>query len=150
MVNQLPFEWFVLLLRIIFIFLLYFFLFQVLRVIGRELSAFTSQSAEPEPIDATAHLIVQKGGGSGLRSGMTLELEPVTVIGRHPRATIFLDDTFVSSEHVQITWRDGRWWVSDLNSTNGTRLNSQPVTVPTGLRYGDVIAIGDVHLQFAP
>jgi pSer/pThr/pTyr-binding forkhead associated (FHA) protein len=114
------------------------------------LSAFTAQSAEPEQIDATAHLIVQKGGGSGLRSGMTLELEPVTVIGRHPRATIFLDDTFVSSEHVQITWRDGRWWVSDLNSTNGTRLNSQPVTVPTGLRYGDVIAIGDVHLQFAP
>jgi hypothetical protein len=150
MINQLPFEWFVLLLRIIFIFLLYFFLFQVLRVIVRELSAFTSQGREESSIDATAHLIVQKGGGSGLRSGMTLEHDPVTVIGRHPRATIILDDNFVSSEHVQITWRDGRWWLSDLNSTNGTRLNSQPVTVPTGLRYGDVIAIGDVHLQFAP
>jgi pSer/pThr/pTyr-binding forkhead associated (FHA) protein len=116
----------------------------------RELSSFSSQGHEEAPIEATAHLIVQKSGGSGLRSGMTLELEPVTVIGRHPRATIILDDTFVSSEHVQITWRDGRWWLSDLNSTNGTRLNAQPVTVPTGLRYGDVIAIGDVHLQFAP
>ncbi|HEX3722331.1 MAG TPA: FHA domain-containing protein [Nitrolancea sp.] len=150
MINQLPFEWFVLLLRVLFIFLLYFFLFQVLRVVLRELSSFSSQGHEEAPIEATAHLIVQKSGGSGLRSGMTLELEPVTVIGRHPRATIILDDTFVSSEHVQITWRDGRWWLSDLNSTNGTRLNAQPVTVPTGLRYGDVIAIGDVHLQFAP
>ncbi len=150
MINQLPFEWFVLLLRVTFIFLLYFFLFQVLRVITREMSLFTSLAhAEPEP-SATAHLIVQQTGGSGLRSGMRLDLEPVTVIGRHPRATIMLDDTFVSSEHVQITWRDGRWWVTDLNSTNGTMLNSQPVAVPTGLRYGDVIGIGDIQLQFAP
>jgi hypothetical protein len=150
MINQLPFEWFVLLLRLTFIFLLYFFLFQVLRVIVREMSLFTSMVHEEPDSAATAHLIVQQGGGTGLRSGMRLDLEPVTVIGRHPRATIMLDDTFVSSEHVQITWRDGRWWVTDLNSTNGTRLNSQPVTVPTGLRYGDVISIGDVQLQFAP
>lgn len=150
MINQLPFEWFVLLLRVTFIFLLYFFLFQVLRVIVREMIVFTSLGHEEPEAAATAHLIVQQSGGSGLRSGMRLDLEPVTVIGRHPRATIMLDDNFVSSEHVQITWRDGRWWVTDLNSTNGTRLNSQPVTVPTGLRYGDVIAIGDVQLQFAP
>ncbi len=150
MINQLPFEWFVLLLRVIFIFLLYFFLFQVVRVILREMSVFTSMGREEAEEAATAHLIVQQVGGSGLRSGMRLDLEPVTVIGRHPRATIMLDDTFVSSEHVQITWRDGRWWVTDLNSTNGTMLNQQPVTVPTGLRYGDVISIGDVHLQFAP
>ncbi len=150
MINQLPFEWFVLLLRVTFIFLLYFFLFQVLRVITREMSMFTTFAhVDPVP-SATAHLIVQQGGGSGLRSGMRLDLDPVTVIGRHPRATIMIDDTFVSSEHVQVTWRDGRWWLTDLNSTNGTMLNSQPVTVPTGLRYGDVIGIGDVQLQFAP
>ncbi len=150
MINQLPFEWFVLLLRVMFIFLLYFFLFQVLRVIVREMSVFATIGHEAPDENASAHLIVQRGGNTGLRSGMRLDLEPVTVIGRHPRATIMLDDNFVSSEHVQITWRDGRWWVTDLNSTNGTQLNAQPVTVPTGLRYGDVIAIGDVELQFAP
>lgn len=150
MINQLPFEWFVVLLRVLFIFLLYFFLFQVVRVIMREMSTFTSRHRDELDEAVTAHLIVQQGGGTGLRSGMQLDLEPVTVIGRHPRATIMLDDNFVSSEHVQITWRDGRWWVTDLNSTNGTLLNRQPVTVPTGLRYGDVIGIGDVQLQFAP
>lgn len=150
MINQLPFEWFVLLLRVLFIFLLYFFLFQVVRVIVREMSVFTSIGREELEEIASAHLIVQQGGATGLRSGMQLDLEPVTVIGRHPRATIMLEDTFVSSEHIQITWRDGMWWITDLNSTNGTMLNHQPVTVPTGLRYGDVIAIGDVQLQFAP
>ncbi len=150
MINQLPFEWFVLLLRVLFIFLLYFFLFQVVRVVIREMSLFASFGHEDSDEIATAHLIVQQGGGTGLRSGMRLDLDPVTVIGRHPRATVMLDDNFVSSEHVQITWRDGRWWVTDLNSTNGTLLNRQPVTVPTGLRYGDVIGIGDVELQFAP
>ena len=34
---ELPFEWTVLLLRVVFIFLLYFFVFQVIRVISREL-----------------------------------------------------------------------------------------------------------------
>lgn len=150
MINQLPFEWFVLLLRVAFIFLLYFFLFQVVRVILRELEAAAAARATAEAAPVNGHLVVRSPGSSGLRPGATLELEPVTVIGRHPRAHIRLDDQFVSSEHAQISWTDGRWWVTDLNSTNGTLLNGQLVTVPTGLRYGDVIEIGDVHLQVAP
>ena len=37
MLAPLPFEWFVLILRVLFICLLYFFIFQVIRVISREL-----------------------------------------------------------------------------------------------------------------
>ena len=149
MVNALPFEWFVLLLRVMFIFLLYFFLFQVVRVIIRELSVEVTRSSV-QPVVAAGHLVVRAAGNSDLRPGVPIELDPVTLIGRHPRATIRIDDSFVSSEHAQIAWNAGRWWITDLNSTNGTRLNRQPVTAPTGLRYGDVISIGDVELQLAP
>jgi hypothetical protein len=150
MVNALPFEWFVLLLRVLFIFLLYFFLFQVVRVVIRELTVAGSRGLVASAIDPSGHLVVRNPGNSALRAGSSIELEPVTVIGRHPRANIRVDDSFVSSEHAQVSWNDGRWWVTDLNSTNGTRLNSQSVTAPTGLRYGDIIAIGDVELQLAP
>jgi pSer/pThr/pTyr-binding forkhead associated (FHA) protein len=147
MLTSLPFEWFILLLRILFIFLLYFFLFQVVRVILRELQTFAHAEPSQTPSKPGGHLIVNQPGGSGLRAGERLELEPVTVIGRHPRATIVLDDAFVSSEHAQLSWTDGRWWVTDLDSTNGTLLNGREVVVPTGLRYGDQIGIGEIQLQ---
>lgn len=149
MLTALPFEWFVLLLRVFFIFLLYFFIFQVVRVVIREMTLVAARRDEPAA-EVGGRLVVQESGSSGLRRGVVLELEPVTLIGRHPRATIRLDDAFVSTEHAQLDWHDGRWWLTDLQSRNGTLLNGRLVTAPTGLRYGDVIAIGDVELQLAP
>ncbi|MCS7255776.1 MAG: FHA domain-containing protein [Thermomicrobium sp.] len=145
---QLPFEWFVLLLRLVFAFLLYFFIFLIARITIRELAAVASTTGEGG--GPPGHLIVQSPGATGLRPGTRLPLDPVTVIGRHPSCTIRLDDSFVSTEHAQLTWEHGRWWITDLKSTNGTRVNGRPITAPTGLRYGDVIELGDVRLVLAP
>lgn len=151
MIESLPFEWFILLLRLLFIFLIYFFLFQVVRVVLRELQTYSQQQqSAPVVSEPTGHLIVKESGNSGFRSGTRFELEPVSVIGRHPRATILIDDGYVSSEHAQLSWSDGRWWITDLDSTNGTLVNGREVRVPTGLRYGDMIEIGDLQLQLAP
>ena len=54
---------------------------------------------------------------------------------------LLLDDDYVSSEHALLAWREGRWWLSDVASTNGTFLNGQPVTRAV-LREGDVLGIG--------
>ena len=148
MIPALPFEWFILLLRLIFVFLLYFFVLLVIRVTLRELAAVAStQRGSDSP---AGHLLVQSPGASSLRPGMRFRLEPVSVIGRHPDCTVRLDDSFVSAEHAQLTWGEGRWWISDLGSTNGTRVYGQRVTAPTGLRYGDVIELGDVRLVLSP
>lgn len=145
--TQLPFEWFVLLLRYVFAFLLYFFIFLLARLTLRELGALIGTTRDTAP---PGHLIVQSPGATGLRPGTRLPLEPVTVIGRHPSCTIQLDDAFISAEHAQLMWEHGRWWITDLKSTNGTRVNRQPVTATTGLRFGDVIELGDVRLVLAP
>lgn len=150
MLNSLPFEWFILLLRLLFVFLLYFFLFQVIRVMLREMQLFAAGEEQEPASEPSGHLLVKDAGDSGLRHGHRIPLEPVTVIGRHPRATIVLDDAFVSSEHAQLSWSDGRWWITDLDSTNGTVLNGRDVTIPTGLRFGDVVEIGEISLQLVP
>ena len=150
MISSLPFEWFVLLLRLLFVFLLYFFVFQVVRVMLRELQTFAAGEQELPESDPTGQLLVRDPGASALRPGQRLTLEPVTVLGRHPRATIVLDDSFVSSEHAQLSWSDGRWWITDLDSTNGTIVNGRDVSVPTGLRYGDTVEIGEISLQLVP
>ena len=148
---DLPFEWTVLLLRAVFIFLLYFFVFQVNRVVSRELRVVASRGEVVHHVpDIRGAILVADPGDSILRRGEVFELDPVSVIGRHPRATIVIDSTFVSSEHAQLNWEQERWWVTDLRSTNGTFVNGSQIRVPTGLRPGDMIELGAIRLQLVP
>ena len=148
MVTDVPFEWFVLTLRIVFIFLLYFFVFQVIRVMARELRVGAQQAIPTAPRERpVGALRVEDAGKSNLYQGQVFDLDPVSVIGRDRRATIPVDHSFVSSEHTQLAWEDGRWWASDLRSTNGTYVNGERITVSTALQPGDHIQIGDVNLR---
>jgi hypothetical protein len=147
-VFDLTFEWTVLVLRIAFIALLYFFIFQVVRVIMRELRVAATPLAPLRGL--TGALLVTDPGESSLRRGDVFDLEPVTVIGRHPRATIVIESPYMSSEHAQFTWEQDRWWVADLRSTNGTFVNGAHINVATGVRPGDTIELGGVRFQFVP
>jgi hypothetical protein len=76
-------------------------------------------------------------------TGTGFDLRPTTRIGRAPANTVQIDDTFVSSDHALLSLRDGRWWLEDQNSRNGTLLNGLPVTQPTIVTDGDIIEIGN-------
>ncbi len=148
MVTDIPFEWFMLLLRIIFIFLLYFFVFQVIRVLSRELRYAAAGQQRQETYSAPyGALRVEDPGESNLYHGQSIQLEPVSIIGRDRRATIPVEHSFVSSEHTQVSWEGGQWWASDLRSTNGTYVNGARINVSTALRPGDQIQVGDIVLR---
>lgn len=57
---------------------------------------------------------------------------------------------YVSRRHAQIIKARNGYFVADLDSSNGTYVNGQPLTPhrPRLLRNGDQIAIGEVVLQF--
>jgi len=65
---------------------------------------------------------------------------PVT-IGREEDNTIQLNDERVSRFHVKIQEDDGRVILTDLESTNGTRINGHPVQMRV-LQFGDQLSIG--------
>jgi diguanylate cyclase (GGDEF)-like protein len=68
-------------------------------------------------------------------------------IGRSSKNDLFLDHESISRHHVRITF-DGRdHFVSDLNSTNGTFVNDEPVREQR-LRDGDQVRIGRSILKF--
>lgn len=73
----------------------------------------------------------------------------VTTIGRGLENDLVLDSTDVSRDHARIEYRDGQWFLIDLDSTNGTRLNGQPVR-QTAIRGGDRIELGSIMLEFSP
>jgi hypothetical protein len=97
--------------------------------------ATTELTGSPEALEA-AHLV-----------GASFPLLPLTTLGRAPTNTIVLNDTFCSQDHARLTWRGGQWWLEDRDSSNGTRLNGEPVREPVVVSSGDVIGVGRIALK---
>jgi pSer/pThr/pTyr-binding forkhead associated (FHA) protein len=69
-------------------------------------------------------------------------------IGRGNQADYPIDEELASRKHVEITFDEGQFWVQDLQSTNGTRLNGDKLTQRTRLKDGDEITVGSTSLRF--
>lgn len=65
---------------------------------------------------------------------------PIT-LGREEGNLVQLNDERISRYHVKIQEEDGRLVVTDLDSTNGTKVNGNACNLKI-LKYGDTISIG--------
>lgn len=99
-------------------------------------------------------LVVAAGGSAPTGSPQSRGEEPtlflnhaVTVIGRSADADLRLDDPGVSRKHAEIRQEGGGFVVVDLGSTNGVRVNQQPVTRHR-LISGDRIELGSTVLLY--
>ena len=81
-------------------------------------------------------------------AGQRFSLDGETTIGRSPLCTISIpDDSFISNVHARIVARDGGIYLEDLDSTNGTFLNSRRVDEPERLRRGDRFTVGNALFE---
>ncbi|HZH04076.1 MAG TPA: GGDEF domain-containing protein [Myxococcaceae bacterium] len=69
-------------------------------------------------------------------------------IGRDVKNNIVVDLDNVSRRHAKIITRNGRSYLSDLGSTNGTFLNEDEVLVEQPLRTGDYVKVGGSIFKF--
>jgi len=77
---------------------------------------------------------------------MPLEKERTT-IGRKPHNDIQIDNLAISGEHAAIVTIQNDAFLEDLNSTNGTYVNGQPVKKHV-LQNNDVVELGKYRLKF--
>ncbi len=91
-------------------------------------------------------LVAERGGG--LESGERFDLIGGLSIGRSAEADVRIDDRYASGVHARIFSRDGRTYIEDMNSTNGTQLNDATLSGEAELIDGDVVRIGDTELRF--
>jgi pSer/pThr/pTyr-binding forkhead associated (FHA) protein len=91
-----------------------------------------------------ALLAVQRGPNAGSKF---LIDKDVTTAGRHPESDIFLDDVTVSRRHAEFRREDGKFFVHDVGSLNGTYVNRQRVE-DTELANGDELQVGKFKLIF--
>lgn len=72
--------------------------------------------------------------------------QPEILIGRDPHCDVpILDDT-ISVRHARLSYHHGQWWLDDLSSTNGTRLNNEELTLPTVIINDDQVECGQANI----
>jgi pSer/pThr/pTyr-binding forkhead associated (FHA) protein len=64
------------------------------------------------------------------------------VMGRDPDCECPLDDAAISARHARLAYHHNQWWLEDLQSTNGTKLNDDSVQTATVVVNGDTIKCG--------
>jgi hypothetical protein len=70
-------------------------------------------------------------------------------IGRDAACDLVLSDITVSRSHAGLRRDDGGWLLTDVGSTNGTRINGWRVTEPVPLRAGDEVTFGRLTMVVA-
>jgi Nif-specific regulatory protein len=91
-------------------------------------------------------LIITAGEGAP----QVCELRPRQPVGlgRHRSNTVVLQDRHASRRHAEVYDEDGRWFIRDCGTLNGTKVNGERIQQPTPLDHGSEIGIGDIRLRF--
>jgi pSer/pThr/pTyr-binding forkhead associated (FHA) protein len=157
-------------LRLGFVVLLWVFVLAIVGVLRRDLfgtkvvqrrrpqprpAARPAPERQPKPAPAPApqprpdrgtprSLIVTQGSLKG--TSLALGQAPV-LIGRAAECTLVLTDDSASGRHARLFPKDGRWYVEDLGSTNGTQLGRSKVTQPVPVEAGQQLRIGRTVLE---
>src|SRR5271155_2080414 len=90
-----------------------------------------------------AIIISEKGGAERKEAFDKNEIN----VGRVQGNDLMLPKGNVSKHHARLLFRDGRFIVTDLKSTNGTYVNGRKIAQATIVREGDKIYIGDFVLR---
>jgi hypothetical protein len=101
-------------------------------------------SERDQDVKSLAWLIALEGP---TRASMYQLLKEKTVVGSSMDSDIQLGDQFVSNRHASFNFSGGKYFVTDLDSANGTFVNEKRVT-KRSLDDGDKVRIGDTHYIF--
>lgn len=84
-----------------------------------------------------------------LLDGRRLVVGPAgATLGRSRQCDVVLNDANVSRQHAELRPRGGSWVLTDLGSTNGSRINGHQVERSEVVRPGDEIELGATVLRF--
>ena len=160
MVSSLDVGEVLLILKVLFLVLLYAFIWRIVRTASRDLrlpqesfvltpgQAQAAGLAGRAPAFETGRLVVV--ASSSLDTGLVrvLDSAPVT-LGRGAQNDLALDsDDFASAHHAKIEPRRDGVWLEDVGSTNGTYVNGARIGNPRRLAPGDVIRVGSTDLRY--
>lgn len=121
---------------------------------GRDPTIFVGGVAKPKKDDSEVLLVdstkayVAVTGGPRKGAQFTIQGEKM-LIGREPPVDLLVEDSSASRRHAQIYRKNGKWYLKDLGSTNGTYLDGPLRASERILWDGDVFKIGEWEITFS-
>ncbi len=147
-----------LLLKILFLVLLYLFIWRIVRSAAREVQlpqesfvlapgSVPGLAVEEDGVEI-GKLVVVKSPAFDEGEEWQLNSAQLT-FGRGGQNDVQLQqDEYASSKHARIEPRRDGVWLEDIGSTNGTYLNGIRLTRPKRLAPGDIVRIGETELRY--
>ena len=153
-----------LIIKVVFLALLWLFILSVVSVIRSDLFGKTVRASDqpqpqeletppPPPKKAKRQrgqprvFMITQGSQAGLSADLA---GGVIMIGRGADCQLILDDDYVSTRHARVVGSPSGIYVEDLGSTNGTYVNGQRITAPTTITLADTVRIGKTMLRLEP
>jgi len=105
----------------------------------------TEPLTRPRDTPDAVKLVVLGGASEGLERGLSQTL----TAGADPRCDLYLHDRGISRNHAEFRLQEGRVWVRDLGSRNGTFLHGVRIT-EAELQLGSVVQLGETSVGLYP
>jgi pSer/pThr/pTyr-binding forkhead associated (FHA) protein len=153
------------LLRLAFLGLLWAFIFAIVYALRTDLFGPPRRRSDDDakPVERAAAApsapssIATSPGGiatrivitSGPKEGLEIELLPEEqfTIGRSGDSRLVLRDDVTSTHHARLMLWNEQWMIQDLDSTNGTFVDSKRVSIPTPVTLNTPIRIGTTTFE---
>ena len=153
-----------LIIKVVFLALLWLFILSVVSVIRSDLFGRTVRASDqplPQELETppppSGKVKRQRGQprvftiSQGRQAGLTADLgSGVIMIGRGADSQLILDDDYVSTRHARVVGAPNGIYIEDLGSTNGTYVNGQRISAPTTITLADTVRIGKTMLRLEP
>ena len=153
-----------LIIKVVFLALLWLFILSAVSVIRSDLFGKTVRASDqpqpqeletppPPPKKAKRQrgqprvFMITQGSQAGLSADLA---GGVIMIGRGADCQLILDDDYVSTRHARVVTTPNGIYVEDLGSTNGTYVNGQRITAPTTITLVDSVRIGKTVMRLEP
>ena len=130
------------------------------------LSAPPAPPVASPPLSASSPAITPSGGAlptagggparqlvitSGVAAGTAIPLDDeFLTIGRSSESTLVIVDEYTSTYHARLGRQGEQWILTDLDSTNGTRLDGTRVTKPVPVPLFTPVTIGTTTFELRP
>lgn len=135
-----------LILRYIFIIIIYLFILNIIRLIYLDISSSASSTAAKN----VAYLkVINRLDQLDFKMQEYYPIVGEISVGRSSRNDIYVKDRVVSKNHMKVYFKDGYYYLEDLGSSNGTYLNGNDIENNVlELSDGDLIGVGKIQFMF--
>ncbi len=131
--------------KYVFIFIIYVFILSIIRLIYLDIKGIYPMAVN----NSAAYLkLINRKDTLPFKVREYYPLNDDVSLGRANSNQIVIKDPYISKKHLRIVKDEGKYYLEDFNSANGTYVNGDRVMDVVNLKNGDRITVGQVEFLF--